>query len=169
MYYLNYFFIFSIFGHLFETIIYKLMDVHRNSGFLYGSWTPVYGMGVVIIIFLSRLLFRKIKIKKIYEILLFMISTFVVLTIIEFLGGHLLYFIFHKNFWNYTDHKYNFGKYIALDVSLIWMVGSVIFLYLIKPWMDKIVIKIPKWITYVLIILMIIDLTFTFISKSKLI
>lgn len=169
MYYLNYFFIFSIFGHLFETIIYKLMGVHRSSGFLYGPWTPVYGMGIVIIIFLSRILFRKIKLKRIYEILLFMIFTFAILTIIEFLGGHLLHFIFHKDFWNYTDHKYNFGKYIALDVSLIWMIGSVVFLYLIKPWLDKIVVKIPKWITYILIILMIVDLAFTFILKSKLI
>ena len=33
MYYFNYFFIFSIIGHLIETINYKLMDVNQNSGF----------------------------------------------------------------------------------------------------------------------------------------
>ena len=49
MYYLNYFFIFSIFGHLFETLLFKFMNKNLKSGFLYGYWTPVYGLGVVLI------------------------------------------------------------------------------------------------------------------------
>lgn len=167
MYYLNYFFIFSIFGHLLESVLFEIFDWNLESGFLYGYWTPVYGLGIVLIIFISNYLFKKLKLNKFLEVIIFTVIITLVLTFIEFIGGNLLEFIFKKTFWNYSNHKYNFGKYIALDMSLIWGVCSIVFLYLVKPWMDKIVKKIPKWITYTFIVLFIIDLIFTLIFKSK--
>lgn len=166
-YYLNYFFIFSIFGHLLESVLFKIFDWNLESGFLYGYWTPVYGLGIVLIIAISNYLFKKLKLNKFLEVIIFTIIITLVLTLIEFIGGNLLEIIFQKEFWNYSNHKYHFGKYIALDISLIWGICSIIFLYLIKPWMDKIVKKIPKWGTYIFIILFIIDLIFTLIFKSK--
>lgn len=166
-YYLNYFFIFSIFGHLLESILFEIFDWNLESGFLYGCWTPVYGFGIVLIILVSNYLFKKLKLNKFLEIIIFTIVITLVLTFIEFIGGNLLELIFKKTFWNYSNHKYHFGKYIALDISLIWGLCSILFLYLIKPWMDKIVKKIPKWLTYIFIILFIVDLVFTLIFKSK--
>lgn len=166
-YYLNYFFIFSIFGHLLESVLFEIFDWNLESGFLYGYWTPVYGLGIVLIIAISNYLFKKLKLSKFLEIIIFTIIITLVLTFIEFIGGNLLELIFKKTFWNYSNHKYHFGKYIALDISLIWGLCSIVFLYLIKPWMDKVVKKIPKWITYIFIVLFIIDLVFTLIFKSK--
>ena len=169
MYYLNYFFIFSIIGHLYETILFKIIDQKGTSGFLYGYWTPVYGLGAVLILFISKYIFKTLKLNKFLEILIFAIVIFVVLTLIEFIGGHILNFIFHKDFWNYSLLKYNFGKYICLNVSLIWVLFSLIFLYLVKPWMDKIVIKIPTSITIMFIVLFIIDFVCTIFIKNKLV
>ena len=45
-YYLNYFFLFSIFGHFIEGFFYSDGD----SGILNGYWTPIYGLGVIVII-----------------------------------------------------------------------------------------------------------------------
>lgn len=167
MYYLNYFFVFSIFGHLLESVLFKIFNWDLESGFLYGYWTPVYGLGIVLIIFISNYLFKKLKLNKFLEIIIFTLIITLVLTFIEFLGGNLLELIFHKEFWNYSNHKYHFGKYIALDISLIWGVCSIIFLYLIKPWMDKIIKKIPNWVTYIFIFLFLFDLCLTMIFKSK--
>lgn len=169
MYYLNYFFIFSIFGHLYETILFKIMKEKASSGFLYGYWTPVYGIGVVLILFISKNIFKFLKLNKFIEVLIFAIIIFIVLTLIEYIGGHILHYIFHKDFWNYSLLKHNYGKYICLDVSILWVVLSLIFLYLIKPWMDKIVLKIPNEITTIFIILFAIDLVCTILIKSKLI
>ncbi len=166
MYYLNYFFIFSILGHLIETIIFKFFDWNLESGFLYGYWTPVYGVGVVLIIIISNYLFKKLKLNKFIEVIIFSIIITIILTFIEFLGGNLLELIFKREFWNYSDHKYHFGKYIALDIAFLWGICSIIFLYLIKPWMDKIVRKIPNWVTYIFIFLFITDLVFTLIFKA---
>lgn len=167
MYYLNYFFIFSIFGHFLESIMFKLFDWDLESGFLYGYWTPVYGLGVVLIIFISKKLFSKLKLNKFLEVIIFIIVITFILTFIEYLGGNILEIIFKKEFWNYSNHKYHFGKYIALDISLIWGVCSIIFLYLIKPWMDKVVSHIPKWLTIFMLALLIVDLVCTLIFKIK--
>lgn len=167
MYYLNYFFIFALFGHLLETVMGLIFDWNIQSGFLYGYWTPVYGLGVVLMIIISKIVFKKIKFPKFIEILIYLIITTLILTIIELIGGYLLELIFDKSYWDYSDHKYHFGKYIALDISCIWGILSVIFLYLIKPWMDKLVYKIPKFITYIFCILFFIDLLITFFSKAK--
>lgn len=169
MYYLNYFFIFSVFGHLYETLLFKVIGEKGTSGFLYGYWTPVYGIGVVLILFISKNIFKTLKLNKFIEVLIFAVIIFIVLTIIEYIGGHILHFIFHKDFWNYSLLKYNFGKYICLNVSILWVVLSLVFLYLIKPWMDKIVIKIPSGITIILLILFAIDLVCTIFIKNKLI
>lgn len=169
MYYLNYFFIFSIFGHLYETTLFKIINEKGTSGFLYGYWTPVYGIGVVLILYISKNIFKTLKLNKFIEILIFAVIIFLVLTLIEFIGGHILHFIFHKDFWNYSLLKYNFGKYICLEVSILWVVLSLIFLYLVKPWMDKIVINIPKPITILFILLFIIDLICTILFKNRLV
>ena len=73
MYYLNYFFIFSIFGHLLETTMYKIFNWNLESGFLYGYWTPVYGLGAILILFLSNYIFKKLKLNKFLEIIIFLI------------------------------------------------------------------------------------------------
>ena len=72
MYYLNYFFIFSIFGHLLETTMYKMFNWNLESGFLYGYWTPVYGLGAILILFLSNYIFKKLKLNKFLEIIIFL-------------------------------------------------------------------------------------------------
>lgn len=166
-YYLNYFFVFSILGHLIETILFEAFNWNLESGFLYGYWTPVYGIGTVLILLISKNIFDRVKLNKFFEIIIFLIVITSVLTLTEFIGGNLLEFLFKREFWNYSDHKYHFGKYIALDISVIWMICSLILLYLIKPWMDKLINKIPRIVTYIFIVLFIIDLIFTLIFKIK--
>lgn len=164
-YYLNYFFMFSIVGHLIESLLIQIFDWNFKSGYLYGPWTPIYGIGVVLIILLSKIIFRKLKMNKFNEIIIFFVSISILLSFIEWIGGNLLYLVFDKSFWSYTNHKYNIGKYISLEMTFVWGICSILFLYLIKPWMDKLIIKIPKFITILLIILFIFDNIMTIFFK----
>ena len=50
MYYINYFFILSIFGHILESFVYK----NKSSGILFGWWTPIYGIGTLIILLIHK-------------------------------------------------------------------------------------------------------------------
>lgn len=159
MYYLNYFFIFSIIGHILETFVYY----NNESGILLGPWTPVYGIGTIIILLIHKFL-DKSKNKYLKFLLLFILSS-IILTIIEAIGGYLIEYLFHVTFWDYTDLKFNIGKYIALEMALIWGIASIFLIYVIKPFADKKISKIPKYLTYLLTLLFIIDLALTIFIK----
>lgn len=162
MYYLNYFFIFSIIGHFIETIFVK----NFSSGILFGYWTPVYGIGVILILlinkFINKFNFNK---KTIFKIFLTYISCMIILSLIELLGGYLIEFIFNKEFWNYEKHKFNIGPYISLEISNMWGIASILLIYVLKPIVDRFEKYIPKFVTFILIFLFIIDSIATIIFK----
>lgn len=163
MYYLNCFFLYSILGHLLETFIYMMNS--GESGILYGFWTPIYGIGCVIIISVYQSLFGKKKMTKGIEALTIFLIGAVFLTFIEWLGGTLIELLFHTVFWDYSQLKFNIGHYIAWEMALLWGLGSILLIFFIKPKVDWMISKIPKWLTYSLLILFIIDVVCTIIWK----
>ena len=68
--------------------------------------------------------------------------------------------------WDYTKLKFNIGKYTAIEMALLWGIGSLIFVYLLKPLIDKKINKVPRFISYFLVFLFIIDIFVTFVLKS---
>lgn len=164
-YYLNNFILFAIIGFIYENTLHFIRNNNFTDNPFYGPWMPIYGFGIIIMIFLTRLIFNNLKINKWLKIILLFLSVTIILTIIELIGGYLTEFIFNKSFWNYKDMKYNFGKYISLEVSLIWGTACIIFLYFVKPFTDKIIKKIPKYITNILLILITIDFIYSFFLK----
>lgn len=159
MYYINCFFIYSIIGHFIESFFYQ----NGKSGIFYGFYTPIYGIGVIIIILINNLI-SKLKIKKIFKVILLFLTCSIILTIMEYIGGKLIEEIFNITFWNYSNLKFNIGKYTALEMSLVWGFASLILIYFIKPLLDKFINKIPKFFSISLIILFIIDVVLTIIT-----
>lgn len=157
MYYLNYFFLYSIFGYLFETIFLFLKQSSGESGYLFGPWTPVYGLGIILIILISNFVFKNIKKNKFIQSIIIFLWVSTALTIIEWLGGITIEYLFDFTFWDYSNFPLSMGKYVAIEISFIWGTLSLLFIYLLKKPSDKLVKKIPKWVTYTLVILFIID------------
>ena len=85
----------------------------------------------------------------------------VITSFAEFLGGVFIEKVFGKVFWDYRDLKFNIGKYVALEVALVWGALSLIFIYVIKPLLEKFIYKIPRWISILVFSGMIIDFIFT--------
>lgn len=163
MYYINNFFLYSILGFIVEYIMYLL--VGYEGGFLYGPWTPIYGVGSIFILFIYNRYIEKLKHHKIIKFLIVFLTGFILLSLIEFIGGYLLEFLFHKTIWDYSDYDFNIGKYICLEMALVWGILSLVIVYITKRFSDKIVKKIPKLLTWILIILFTIDLTFSILSN----
>lgn len=166
MYYLNCFFIYSFIGFLYENIIEFIKGKEIGSGMLYGPFTPIYGIGALLILVISRFIFNMLNLNKILEIIIIVSSLTIILTFLEWLGGTLIEKIFHVTFWNYSNLKFHIGKYIALEVSLIWAFASILVLYIIQPFINKFIFFIPSYVTYVLIAIFTIDLIVTFSSKK---
>ena len=167
MYLLNCFFIYSILGFLLESTFNLIVIHHFKSGILYGPWTPVYGIGAILTIIISNKIFKKLKTTKLKETIIVFLILSITLTLIEWIGGILIEKIFSIAMWNYKKFNFNIGKYISLEMALIWGIISIILIYFIKPLIDKIEKKIPKKLTITLSTLFIIDLIITTIIKIK--
>lgn len=159
---INLFLIFSILGNIFERIVMYFIDKTYVSGFMNTIFTPIYGIAIILIIFIHN----KINIQnKVIKLLTEFIIFSIILSIIEGIGGILIELIFNKIYWNYDSYKFNIGKYMSLETALIWGIISLITLYLIYPLYKKIENKIPKLLTISLSIFFIINLIYIIIVK----
>ena len=163
MYYVNIFFIFSFIGFLFENVLNIFTNDNFNSGVLYGPWTFIYGIGVLLMVIVYKFL-QQFHLKKWKEVVLFYIIITIVMTLVEFSGGMLIETIFHRTYWDYTNMRFNYGNYICLEVSLAWGLLATFITYLVLPFINKIEKKIPWFVSVGLIILFIVDIIFTLIN-----
>lgn len=161
MYYIKYFFLTSVLGFLLENIFCKNYD----SGILYGPWTPVYGIGSIIIILVSEKIFKKYNLNRFTKYIIIFISSTLLLSLSELVGGLLIEKIFGYSFWDYSNHKFHIGKYVCLEMSIVWGIASILFIVILKKPLDKIVNKIPNYIIYATSILFVIDIIYKLLNK----
>lgn len=164
-YYFNCFWIYSIIGFILETIFYNIFNWSGESGILYGPWTPLYGFGSIIIISTTKYIFKNYKHNKFLKLILVFLFNAILLSLIELIGGLLIEKLFQITWWDYSNHKYHLGKYVCLDMSLLWGLSSVILIYIIKPLFDKIITKIPKLVGVLFSSIILIDFIITIINK----
>ncbi len=166
MYYLNTFLLYSILGFLLETVRSFLVNSKFTSGILYGPWTPIYGIGIVIVILISNYLFAHLHLSRWVETFITFVIITLILTLLEWIGGILIEKIFHTVFWDYSKEAFSIGKYISLSKSLMWGVGSILFIYVLKPLLEGVIKHIPIPVTIILTLLMLSDFILTFVNKS---
>ena len=117
MYYINIFFIYSFLGFLFENGLNLVTNANFNSGVLYGPWTFIYGIAIFVNMGLDKFL-KKYDLNKWFKVLIFYVVITIFMTLIEFSAGMLIENIFHVVYWDYSNMKFNYGKYICLEFSL---------------------------------------------------
>lgn len=159
-YYLNMFLIGSMIGFVWENSL-SIIFPSVESGILYGPWVPIYGFGVCIIIFIERLVFNRFKVSRLLKMFFMTLLIMLIVTGLEFLGGILIKEFLHKSLWDYSKFKFNIGKYICLEITLLWGVMSLLFVYIVKPIIEKFIYKIPRWVSILVFAILIIDFIIT--------
>lgn len=162
MYYLKYFFVTSILGFFIESILWH----GHESGILYGPWTFIYGVGSIIIIVLSDNILKKRHLNKFLRFIILFFSCFMILTLVELLGGLFIEKFFGVSFWDYTKYRFNVGKYISLEMSLLWVLASVLFVFVLRPFLDYIIDKLPNFVFYVMSFLFVGDIFLTILFRN---
>lgn len=157
MYLLNCFFVYSILGYIIEMIFGYAIGSNAESGVLYGPWTPIYGFASILIILISDKCFKNFHLPRWVETILVFFILMVVITGLEFLGGVVIELLFGFSFWDYSDRPFHLGKYVCLEFAFIWGILSIIFIYILRPFMDKVIKRIPKWLTILFFILLLFD------------
>ena len=72
-YYLNNFLFFAILGFVYENVLQLIFTGDFTTNPFYGPWMPIYGFGVIIMIFLTRLIFNNLKINRWLKIIILFI------------------------------------------------------------------------------------------------
>lgn len=118
------FFIYSFFGWIWETS-FKSIQKRKfiNRGFLNGPWLPIYGFGALIILFVT------LPVQDNF-VLVFLLGA-IVASIFEFFVGYGMEKLFHARYWDYSHLPLNIKGYIALPISLVWGLFSLILVYII--------------------------------------
>lgn len=147
-----------------ESTLYKNTKL-KPSGALNGPITLVYGIGGIVLILINKYIIDKIKVNKIVKIIISFFIYAILLTLVELICGYLCNIIFDLDMWNYTNKKFNIGKYICLEFIPIWGLLGVIITYVAKPFLDKVIKLIPKDATYFFLFTLTIDFIITLISK----
>lgn len=158
LYYYAYFLIYAFLGWCMESTIYTYKEKRFvNRGFLNGPLCPVYGIGMVIIIFFLQPYQDNL-------IILFTLGM-VLASALEYITGFMLETLFHARWWDYTKKKFNLQGYICLQNCLAWGVLCVVMINFIQPMIHQFVVSIPSrlflTLTSITMVILVIDITFT--------
>lgn len=158
------FFIGSIFGFIFESILsyFQFGYVINKQELVFGPFMPVYGIGAIFLFYIS---------KKIKSITMTFILSFLVGSLVEFFYSFLQEKIFGTLSWDYSYSPLNIQGRITLIYSIGWGLLGVISCKLIFHYIEKFIYnfpKIPAFITScILVIFMIFNITISALALYR--
>jgi uncharacterized membrane protein len=170
MYNISYWFIifiiYSFIGWIIDIcdIYYKYKKI-VNRGFYIGPYCPIYGVGVLLIIFLLNNYTDS-------PLALFVLAT-VICMVLEYLTSYVMEKWFNARWWDYSDRKFNLNGRICLETTIPFGLGAMLVMYVVQPFIVNILNKIPNnliiIIGIVLMTIFIIDaiISFSVITKIK--
>ena len=140
---LAYFLIYSCIGWCLE-VIYAAVTTGKlvNRGFLNGPVCPIYGFGMVIVLFVLTPL--------VDNLLLLYIGGVILPSALELVGGWALFKLYHTRWWDYSDYPFNIGGYICLEFCLLWGVGTIVVMKAVHPIVADLVAMIPQLVGFIL-------------------
>jgi len=149
-YVLFYFFIYAFLGWCLEVIFNRVKrGTWVNRGFLNGPLCPIYGVGLVLIVFLVDvgnvlLKLERVTLSNFLEPpstnALNLLGTFIMITLLttglELITGVILERLFLTKWWDYTSNKMNFKGYICLRFSVVWGIVGTLALTVLHPFVE---------------------------------
>lgn len=135
------FFVYGLLGWCAE-VIFATVKEHRlvNRGFLCGPICPIYGFGMVALLYAARALGAPglpLSVPVVFVV------GGVLTTLLELVAGWGLYRLFRIRWWDYTGIPFNLGGYICPQFSLLWGLGSVVMVKGLHPLLARLGDRIP--------------------------
>lgn len=153
------FMLLAIIGYIVEVFyVYILSNKWVNRGYLNGPYIPIYAIGGLLIGLLD-------KYHEDFLIIFFM--GMMLCSALEFYTSYFMEKLFHRRWWDYSDHKYHLNGRVCLQNSLLFGIGSIAVIYFLNPFIINILNQIePSLKLFLCIIFLIIFVTDLIISTA---
>ncbi len=158
-------FAYSFIGWSIESIYVTLKNKKlTNSGFLYGPFCPIYGIGSVLLLIFLRPFANNL-------IIVFVLSFFIA-SVWEYIAGFIMEIIFGLKWWDYSKCPLNINGRICLIYSFFWGFLGIALIKWVHPLIKELLIIMPPLVITVFVILFIsyyvIDSVFSSMKALKL-
>lgn len=154
----------SLIGCVFETVLCLIQRGHYENrvGLIYGPFIPIYGIGMVLCMYLFR---HEKNPFKVFVIAAFAGGAF------EYICSYLQELLFGTVSWDYSKYFLNFGGRTSVYHAMWWGVAGLIIVFVLYPVCSKGIEKIPNKIGYIVswicIILISVDVFLSFAASYR--
>lgn len=156
----------SILGYIFEMIVVLFQKGYFESrqGLIYGPFTPVYGMGIVI----YYLFLNNINIKNKTKVFFL---TMILGGLIEYSCSFVQEKVFGTISWDYSNLWFNINGRTSLLHCTYWGVAGILYITYIEPMIRIFIEKIHKnnksFITIMVSVFMVFDICLSCIAANR--
>lgn len=114
-----FFYIYCVFGWIFESTYVSLKSKKFvNRGFMKGPMIPIYGEGAIMMVIATYPVRGNIAL----EFVMGMVGA----TLLEFVVGAIMEYVFKVKYWDYSNQPFNIKGYICLSSTICWGALSVL-------------------------------------------
>ncbi len=100
-----------------------------NRGFLNGPICPIYGFGMVTLLYILEPL--------VDNVLFLFLGSVLLTSLLEYLTGFILEKVFNDKWWDYSEKPFNIKGYISLSFSIVWGLAAVFVIQIVHPFIIK--------------------------------
>ena len=164
-------FIFFVLGCLigtyYEEILWfvKYGEITNRQGLIYGPFSPIYGVGILVFVLL---LGKKNDTRSILKTFLY---ACLIGGITEYVTGFIADTCFGVKFWDYSNHFLNIHGRTTIPFVIGWGILGTFLMKLIYPkvsnWIEKIPYKIGQPIYIILLIFILLDIFITYSAFAR--
>lgn len=123
-----------------------------NPGFLIGPYLPIYGFGLCALYLLTGLNKMSIIYNKIAEKIIILFIIAVVMTLIEYIAGHIFIKKMKIKLWDYSNEWCNIQGIICPKCSICWAILGTVYYFLIHPHILSALIWLSKNLAFSFVI-----------------
>ena len=138
---------YSFLGWFMEVVITFIEDKKFvNRGFLIGPYCPIYGQGVLGILFLIG--------KNTNDALGVFLKSILICSLLEYFTSYLMEKVFKARWWDYSNRKFNINGRICLETMIPFGILGTLCFYVVNPFLMNVISSINKTVRLVLTIIL---------------
>lgn len=126
----------NIWGVVKRFFKYGILTYRDHRGVIYGPFNPLYGFGIVIIVYILGRKKRHPAKTIIYGAILG--------GAIEYVASFLLELVLGAKSWDYSDQLLNINGRTSVGYMIFWGFAMMLLIHFVHPWISKKIEAIPK-------------------------